>query len=94
MIYDAASDLFRGTRPERRRQEVGLGSSEHRFLDRLRQRNRAEQGFRVDVIVSGFVYDPEKAVLLGRNVAKHDIDFSLFERSRVARILDADDQLL
>ena len=73
----------------RRLSEVGaetltqsLGRGQYGFPDGLRQRYRAEQSFRKEVILAGFIDDPQKSKLLGIRVAKRDVDFRFSSEAR------------
>ena len=60
----------------------------------MRERDRAEACLWIQVIIAGFVDDPEQATPLGGGVATRSVDLPLLERRRVAFIVDAYDQSL
>jgi len=59
---------------------------------RLRQRDRAEERLRIEVVLTRFVDNPQHVVLLRRGIAKRDVDFALLKRNRMPIIVHADDQ--
>src|SRR5215203_1084574 len=61
-----------------------LCGRQNRLSDGLGQRDRAEQRLRIQVVVAGFIDDPDEAVLPGIGVAKGDVDFSSLQRCRIA----------
>jgi hypothetical protein len=70
-----------------------LGRSKHGFPDGLRQGDRAKESSGVEIILAGFIDDPQQPAPLGVGVAQRDVDFSRLERRPVAVVVDADDQL-
>jgi hypothetical protein len=72
---------------------VCSSSGQHRFLDSLRQRDPAEKHLWIEVIVTGYVDDPNETMLLRSRVAKRKVDLPLLKRRRVAAVVDARDQL-
>jgi hypothetical protein len=56
---------------------------QYSFSDRLRQCNRAEECFRIKVILAGFIDDPQHVVLLCGGIAQRYVDFALLERDRI-----------
>jgi len=60
---------------------------------RDRQFDRAEERFRIEVVVAGFIDNPQHAVLLGGGVAQRDVDFALLQRDRISVVVHANDQL-
>jgi hypothetical protein len=62
-----------------------------RLFDGLRQSNRAKEILRIEVILAGFIDDPDETVLLGIGVAEGYADLPLLERSRIAIVIDAYD---
>src|SRR5262249_36879119 len=70
-----------------------LGGRQYRLLDGLRQGDRAKERFRIEVILPGFVDDPQEAMFLGSGVAKRNVDLPFLERRRIPVVIDAHDQL-
>jgi hypothetical protein len=52
-----------------------------------------EEHLWIKVIIAGFIDNPKQSMLLGRRVAKRNIDLPLLKRCRVALVVDAYDQL-
>jgi hypothetical protein len=57
--------------------------SQHCLFYGQRQSDRAERSFGIEIILPGFIDDPEQTVFLGGSIAKGDVDLPLLERSRV-----------
>jgi hypothetical protein len=53
-----------------------LRGGQDRLPDGLGQRDRAEQRLRIEIVLAGFIDDPDEAVLSGIGVAKCDVNFS------------------
>jgi hypothetical protein len=70
-----------------------LRCSQYGLSHCLRQCDRAEERLRVEIVRSGFVDNPQKAMLLGLGITQHHVDFSLLERCRITLVLDAYDEL-
>src|ERR1700738_3358350 len=69
-------------------------SRQHSPSDRLRQRDRTEECLRIEVILAGFIDNPQHIVLLGCCIAQRHVDFAFLERDRITVVFHADDQLL
>src|SRR5438477_3184304 len=96
---------LRRSEGEGQRSSAGLGQSvnprspattlggENGALDRLRKGDRAEECLRVEIVLAGFVDNPQQIVRLGGCITEGHVDFAPLERRRVAIVLDAYHQL-
>jgi hypothetical protein len=70
-----------------------LRGGQDRPPDGLGQRDRAKQRLWIEIVVAGFIDDPDEAVRLGIGVAKRDVDFSSLQLCQIAFVVHAHDEL-
>ena len=65
---------------------------ENGFPNRLGNRNRQEEAFRIEVIFAGFVDDTDLTMLEGIGIRKGKVDLPFFKRNCIAFVVYSDQE--